>query len=108
MEAMMYQFATADQLRLRLSRFAGAALIAASVLAGLVLPAHADCAENERKSVVGPHLSPAVQLGFADQEHPLVFCNLQPGQKVKVTSLLMSASKKFFSSVAEFQISDGQ
>jgi pimeloyl-ACP methyl ester carboxylesterase len=82
----------------------------AMLLVGLVLVildsgAHANCSEFERKSIVGPHavVSPPT---LADETHPLLFCNVLPDQAVRITSLMVTGDKRFFSSTQVFQITD--
>jgi pimeloyl-ACP methyl ester carboxylesterase len=83
------------------------ALLVAALLATFCSSSYANCSESDRKFIVGPHAAAPVP-GLADQAHPLVFCNLLPGQTIHVTSLMLTADRRFFSSVQTFRIIDAE
>jgi dienelactone hydrolase len=65
--------------------------------------AYADCGEFEQKFFVGAHaVVPPPTL--ADQTQPLIFCNLRSDQTIRITSLMITGDRRFFSSTQSFQI----
>jgi acyl-CoA thioester hydrolase/bile acid acetyltransferase-like protein len=79
----------------------------AALLATFCSHSYAACSESERKFLVGPHAAAPVPA-LADQAHPLVFCNLLPGQTIHVTSLMFTTGRRFLSSVQTFRITDAE
>jgi pimeloyl-ACP methyl ester carboxylesterase len=93
----------ADHYHRWLPRELRCAPVVTALLATLSSFAYANCSEFEEKFIVGSHavVSPPT---LADQPHPLVFCNLLPDQSIRITSLMITGDKRFFSSTQTFQI----
>ncbi len=91
----------------RLARELLPALAVAALLATFCSNSYANCSESERKLLVGPHAAAPVP-GLADQAHPLVLCNLLPGQTIHIISLMLATDRRFFSSVQTFRITDAE
>jgi pimeloyl-ACP methyl ester carboxylesterase len=80
-------------------------VIAAVLFATCCSKSYANCSEYDRKFNVRPHIVENFP-GFADREHPLLICNLLSDQPVRVTSLMLTADRRLFSSSQIFKISD--
>src|SRR5712692_5747465 len=77
----MTEFLVRTDCYCRLARELLPALAVAALLATFCSNSYANCSESERKLLVGPHAAAPVP-GLADQAHPLVLCNLLPGQTI--------------------------
>jgi hypothetical protein len=90
-----------------LRRIVYPALMAFVAAKALCLPAGAACSPDER-IVVGIRFASEYQYPPADKARPLVLCNLHPDQTVRLTALMRAPNGKYFSSVAEFHVSEGE
>src|SRR5713101_2190666 len=88
----MTEFLVRTDCYCRLARELTHALMIAALLATFCSHSYAACSEADRKFIVGPHAAAPVP-GWADQAHPLVLCNLLPGQTIHVTSLMLTTDR---------------
>jgi hypothetical protein len=69
------------------------------------LPAGAAC-DPDQRIVVGIRFASEYQHPPADKARPLVLCNLDPGQTVRLTAVMQAPNGKYFLSAAEFHVSE--
>ncbi len=78
----------------------------ALLLTGISSPSLADCGPTDRKFFIGQHLQ-RTPYGLADQEHPLVLCNLRAGEIVTIRAYLR-AGETYFSSTQRYKLARDQ
>jgi hypothetical protein len=83
------------------------ALACAAIFASC-LSAFAACSQYEQHFLVGAHVVLDRGTPPADQERPLVVCNLVPDQNVRLTFLMRDESGAYFASAAEFYVIDDE